>query len=251
MRRSLVVFGGNGFVGTRVCALASKQGLPVVSVSRSGVAPAHYQASTGCAADIVRWEKGDAIDPSTYSALLKDAAAVIVSVGSPPLPFVDYDYQLKMNGLCVQRVAEAARDAQVPRLVVVNATMPAWLHHVAPGYYEGKRLGEQATASFVQGREEAYGVLLKPSVIFGTRREGAVPIPLGLLFGPVSTVMQLGSGLTAGLRRFAPYLLDGLLHPPVSVESVAAAAVHHAAAAHRDHTQPGLVVESAEDLLSH
>ena len=33
---SLVVFGGNGFVGSRICEEAVKTGLAVVSISRSG-----------------------------------------------------------------------------------------------------------------------------------------------------------------------------------------------------------------------
>ena len=48
---ALVVFGGNGYVGTRVCAEAINSGLRVVSISRRG-RPAHIRETW---ADEVEW----------------------------------------------------------------------------------------------------------------------------------------------------------------------------------------------------
>lgn len=248
-RRGIVVFGGNGFVGTRVCAQAVVQGLPVTSVSRSGTVPVHLQAQAGGWAEKVKWEKGDAFEPNTYMPLLKEAEAVVVSVGSPPVPFVDYGYQLRMNGHSVQRVAEAAREADVPRLVVVNATMPAWLKNVAKGYFDGKHLAREAVAAFTVDRPHARAAIVKPGIIYGTRYEGSIAIPLGVVFGPVSHVLRRTSGLNCALRSAAPYLLDGILHPPVPVESVASAALHHASAAPSG--DPPIAVVSCEEIFAY
>lgn len=44
----LVVFGGNGFVGSRVCEAGINKGLQVVSVSRSGNCSEQQQQLVNC-----------------------------------------------------------------------------------------------------------------------------------------------------------------------------------------------------------
>ncbi|KAJ1630387.1 hypothetical protein T492DRAFT_1003354 [Pavlovales sp. CCMP2436] len=231
-RHALIVFGGNGFVGSAVCAAAVRRSVPVISVSRSGVRPAHLQGGNGCWTDSVRWEKGDVLNPASYTKLLGEASAVVVSVGTPPVPTSDVAWQRRMNGETGVVVARTARAAGVARLVMVNASMPAWLDIVAGGYAQGKRDAEAAAAAFVLQRPKALAVVLKPPAIYGTRHEvtplGILPIPLGLLLGPVSALLRLFSGVTSKLRAAAPYAFEGVLFAPVHVESVASAAVSHA-----------------------
>lgn len=230
--RALVVFGGNGFVGSAVCAAAVRRNVPVIAVSRSGARPPQLKGGSGCWSDSVRWERGDASDPTTYAQLLTEAAAVVVSVGSPPLPFVDFARQRAMNGATNTAIARAAREAGVPALVVVNASMPAWLDSVAGGYAQGKRDAAEGAVAFASGRPDARAAILKPSAIYGTRYEmtrfGAMPIPLGLVLAPASALLQAFRGLTAAARRALPYAFDGVLLPPVPVGAVAEAAVHYA-----------------------
>jgi uncharacterized protein YbjT (DUF2867 family) len=259
-RASLIVVGGNGFVGSAVCAAAVKRNVPVISISRSG-RPPNLRGGAGCWSDSVRWEKGDAFDSSSYASHLKEAAAVIVTVGSPPLPFVDFNMQRRLNGESNAIVAKAASDAGVPRLVVVNASMPAWLDRVAGGYAQGKRDAAAAAAEFASHGDTARAAILKPSAIYGTRYAatalGLIPIPLGLVLGPTSALLRVFGGTAAMLRSAAPYLLDGVLLPPVPVGAVAEAAVHHAlltddeAAAASGGADDGgrVVVEEAEELL--
>ena len=102
----LVVFGGGGFVGSAIAAKAAKQGLKVVSLTRRGTRPEHLGGS-GCWSDQVEWAAADATDPSTYAALLQDASAVVVSVGSPPVPG-DFSTAVRANGETNVAVAKAA-----------------------------------------------------------------------------------------------------------------------------------------------
>ena len=95
---SVIVFGGNGFVGAKIVQELCSRGVTVFAVSRSGVAPAHVAGESW--AGKVEWTKGDALVPETYADIMKDAKAIIVSVGSPPIP-VSKDqipWQIKMNG---------------------------------------------------------------------------------------------------------------------------------------------------------
>ncbi|KAK7240413.1 hypothetical protein SO694_00115079 [Aureococcus anophagefferens] len=106
--KRVVVFGGNGFVGSAVLQrLAGVAGVEAVSVSRSGSAPAHA-ATWG---DAVDWRAGDALDAATFGDALDGAAAVVASVGTPPLPGADR----RANGDTVRRrrrQAAARRRAQ-------------------------------------------------------------------------------------------------------------------------------------------
>lgn len=73
----LLVFGGNGYVGSHVCQQGIRTGVPVVSVSRSG-RPGNADSSW---ADQVEWETGDAGDASTYRHLLSNCMGVISCIG--------------------------------------------------------------------------------------------------------------------------------------------------------------------------
>ncbi|KAH8063595.1 hypothetical protein JL722_2777 [Aureococcus anophagefferens] len=106
--KRVVVFGGNGFVGSAVLQrLAGVAGVEAVSVSRSGSAPAHA-ATWG---DAVDWRAGDALDAATFGDALDGAAAVVASVGTPPLPGADR----RDNGDTVRGVLAAAPPPACPR----------------------------------------------------------------------------------------------------------------------------------------
>ncbi len=86
----LIILGGSGFVGAAVAEEALRRGMNVVCLSRSGSTEAPHAW-----ADKATWAKADALKPDTYREHLRGAAAVVVSIGSPPLPFVDRDYQAR------------------------------------------------------------------------------------------------------------------------------------------------------------
>ena len=85
--KRLVVFGGSGFVGGAVAEAALQRGAAVLCLSRTG-APAAGLATQPWAR-AAQWAKADALQPDTYRDRLVGADAVVVSIGSPPLPFVD------------------------------------------------------------------------------------------------------------------------------------------------------------------
>ena len=227
MLRKVVVFGGNGFVGSKVleqlvrgAAVLEEEERTFVSVSRSGVVPAHLK--TEPRAQRVTWSKGDAMDPESCLGLLADASAVVVSVGSPPLPFVDYDAQFAANGTANETILSAAKKVpSMKKAVLVNATMPSW----APkGYRDGKLAAEEAAKAL----SENFSVtILKPSAIYGTRHlQNGMPLPLWPALAPVSWLLEKGKPLCDRASGAFPSLFDGVLAPPVPVDALASAAVH-------------------------
>lgn len=207
----VVVFGGNGFVGLTILKrLAALEGVTGIGVSRKPPLPS----------DKLEWRAGNALDASSYESLLTDASAVVVSIGSPPIPLVDYDTQFSANGPTNSKVLETAAKCGVKRAVLINATMPEW---VPKGYRDGKLAAEASAHDFAKDGRSA--VVIKPSAIYGTRNYKGFPIPLTPLFAPVSWLLRASTPLNHALIRTAPSLFRGVLVPPVPVDSVAAAAV--------------------------
>lgn len=81
MAPKFVVFGGNGFLGKRICQNAVTAGYQVVSVSRSGKAPHSTELNDKQWIQEVQWTAADIFKPDSYHTLLKDAANVVHSLG--------------------------------------------------------------------------------------------------------------------------------------------------------------------------
>eukprot|EP00803_Ostreobium_quekettii_P006796 evm.model.scf_48.15 EVM.evm.TU.scf_48.15 scf_48:96368-101108(+) len=145
----MVVFGGNGFVGSRVCEQGVNMGLKVVSVSRSG-RPGWLSAAW---AGHVDWQKGDALEPASYSEILKGATAAVSCVGG----------------------------------FGTNEAMYRVRCFFLDGYFRGKLDAEKA----LQEKFGDNGVSLRPSLIHGTRNVSGFDIPLGAFFGPVEKGLNL------------------------------------------------------------
>ena len=220
----LVVVGGNGFVGSAICRAAVGRGLDVTSLSRSGLRPAWTTSHAW--AQSVNWERGDALDASSYEEQLAGAGAVVVAVGTPPAPFQDEAWQARMNGETSARVVATAAEQRVPRVVLVGATMPSWLKHVAPGYFRGKQRGEMAAEEFVAvtpSRNAA--IVLRPGAVNGTRYLGTTPIPLWIALSPAAWLLTTLSPVVDAAVWLLPGLFKGLLVPPVLVEDIACVAI--------------------------
>ncbi|EED15015.1 hypothetical protein TSTA_044810 [Talaromyces stipitatus ATCC 10500] len=82
--KRLVVAGGSGFLGSRICKHASVQGWEVISLSRSGEPKWDTVTASkerpGWASE-VEWAKADILKPNTYKPFLKGATAVVHSMG--------------------------------------------------------------------------------------------------------------------------------------------------------------------------
>mmetsp|Transcript_15617 Transcript_15617/g.51106 ORF Transcript_15617/g.51106 Transcript_15617/m.51106 type:complete len:269 (+) Transcript_15617:108-914(+) len=202
----VVVFGGSGFVGSKVLEVLVGRVEQLVGASRSG-RPSHLQREAW--AKDVKWLQCDALDPSQCAAAVEGADGVVVAIGSPPLPFVDYAFQVAANGTTNVNVVEAAEDCG--KIVLVNATMPHW----APkGYRDGKL---QAEAAAMRHKN---ATILKPSAIYGTRHHRGFPIPVPL--APISWLFQNTKPLCDKLNTFP--IFHNVLVPPLHVDAVAHAA---------------------------
>ncbi|KAL9106839.1 MAG: hypothetical protein Q9227_008172 [Pyrenula ochraceoflavens] len=83
-KKRLVVAGGTGFLGSRICKSAVARGWDVTAISRSG-AP-NWSAITSSStpppwASSVNWAKADILSPQSYVPLLGSADAVVHSMG--------------------------------------------------------------------------------------------------------------------------------------------------------------------------
>mmetsp|Transcript_33424 Transcript_33424/g.94647 ORF Transcript_33424/g.94647 Transcript_33424/m.94647 type:complete len:279 (-) Transcript_33424:654-1490(-) len=114
-KRKVVVLGGNGFVGSRVCKMLVNAGCEVVSVSRTG-APPSWAAGKEAWVDSVAWTKGDVLSED-IAPVLKGAAAVVSCIG---VIGGSYEYMEKGNGAVNVTAAQKAKAAGVPRFVYVS-----------------------------------------------------------------------------------------------------------------------------------
>ncbi|KAM3416980.1 hypothetical protein BST61_g8565 [Cercospora zeina] len=96
-RKKLVVCGGNGFLGSRICKAAVARDWDVVSISRSGE-PSWPSVSAHTSAPAwsqsVTWRRANILQPSTYHSDLQSADAVIHSMGI----LLEADYKGVLQG---------------------------------------------------------------------------------------------------------------------------------------------------------
>ncbi|KAK3995988.1 isoflavone reductase IRL [Cladorrhinum sp. PSN332] len=95
--KRIIVFGGNGFLGSRICKAAVARNWDVTSVSRSG-APHWSSVSSSPSppnwSTSVHWERADIFQPSQWLALLKSADCVVHSLGI----LLEADYKKVISG---------------------------------------------------------------------------------------------------------------------------------------------------------
>ncbi|KAF2265074.1 NAD(P)-binding protein [Lojkania enalia] len=97
VKKKLVVCGGNGFLGSRICKAAVHRGWAVTSISRSGDPNWSSISSSPTPpswASNVSWQKGDILKPSSYTSHLEGANAVVHSMGI----LLEADYKGVISG---------------------------------------------------------------------------------------------------------------------------------------------------------
>ncbi|KAL7626253.1 hypothetical protein AAE478_003023 [Parahypoxylon ruwenzoriense] len=95
--KKLIVCGGNGFLGSRICKYAVARGWDVTSISRSGEPKWGTVTSSDTPppwARKVSWERADILRPATYAPLLKGADFVVHSLGI----LLEADYKGVLRG---------------------------------------------------------------------------------------------------------------------------------------------------------
>lgn len=213
----IVVFGGSGFVGSKICQQAIDLGLDVVSVSRSG-RPGFLNGSEW--ADNVEWVRSDGTkSDGLWKEVLHGSAGVVSTIGA----FGSNEFMYKMCGEVNMNIMEAAKDAGVPRFSFISVhdySFPGgWQaqNFLLRGYFQGKRDAEARLAKLYPES----GVALRPGMIYGTRYAGNMTIPLGLVGVPLAAALKvLPSKSLAGMP-----IIGAAFVPPVSVNAVSKAAV--------------------------
>ena len=215
-KSKIVLFGGNGFVGTAIAEELVHQNIEVVCVSRTGSMPIYLQNVEW--AQKVNWVKGDALKPD--ADLLNGASAVISLIGSPPVPTFSkgaYQQQLAMNSEPNLAVIEATKKSSVTRLVLLGAHLPNLVKTDKFAYAKGKRLCEEAAVEFANSLENRTAIVLKPTAIYGVRHsQSGKPINIGAVMKPIASLQTM---LPNAARQYLPETI-------VSVKAVASAAVN-------------------------
>ncbi|KAH7352356.1 hypothetical protein KP509_19G041200 [Ceratopteris richardii] len=208
-RNKLLVLGGTGFVGTHICKEALQQGLPVMSLSRSG----RPKLRDSWTYDVT-WIQGNLFEPDKWKDALKETSAVISCVGG----FGSNETMRKVNGDANIAAINVAHDSGVKRFVYISALDFGFPSFILRGYYEGKKAAEEA----LQIKFPYGGVILRPSFIYGDRQVGEIKIPLSVLGTPLEMVLKQVKSITQ-----IP-IIGPLFVPPVKVTTVSKAAVRAA-----------------------
>lgn len=81
IKHSILVVGGNGFLGSAVCRRALAKGLDVASISSSGQPFRTPKGHVPGWTNKVKWHAASALDPSSYASLLNGKTAVVHTLG--------------------------------------------------------------------------------------------------------------------------------------------------------------------------
>jgi len=159
MQKSLLVFGGNGYLGSHICKYAVSQGINVISVSRSGN-PKKVEAWQ----NRVQYVKGNASDPSTYEHFLPHVNGVIHCIAIlfdsnfPRTWASKYEGSYEqMNRDTALKVCETLGQQN---FVYISAERGMFF---APRYISTKR---EVEAYLEQNRERINGCVLRPGYMY-------------------------------------------------------------------------------------
>ena len=185
----VLIYGGNGFVGTHIAKLLSQEDLSVVCLSRSGHKPLHLHDQAWSKS--VRWCADDASKPDT--ALMESADCVIILVGCAPLPTFSkaaFNKKLHNNGTAPARAIKEAARAGVRHIILMGAQIPSLLNKDWFAYAKGKKIALNAAKEFVESHPDNSAVVIQPSAIYGKRYllSGKL-IPLDLLLSPFARIL--------------------------------------------------------------
>ena len=128
----LIIFGANGFIGSKIVEEAEKKGLKILKISRS----------------IINGLKVDSRDLEKYKNELRNAKAIVIAIGSPPihhkLTKLSLDEQISKNGYTNSKPIKGAEETEIEKIFLVNVKIPTFINPLFPGYVKGKQIAEDA-----------------------------------------------------------------------------------------------------------
>jgi uncharacterized protein YbjT (DUF2867 family) len=208
----VLVLGGTGFVGSRVVQQLRDKGISVTATSRDG-------RDGTIAFDVTK----EGIDVEREMAgLAKGYTAVISCIGAIGTP--DDGIINAASGLA----AKGAKEAGVDRFVYISVAPEVKEFgkgiDLLEDYMKGKTFSQSAiAASFPTG-----ATIIGPTFIYGGDSFNLNPPRVASFYGEFIEGL-LSSGPVRGITSIAPEgIIKIALEPPVSVETVAAAAVNGA-----------------------
>lgn len=215
--KKIVVFGGNGFVGSAVVRHAVQAGMSVVAASRSGQMPIRPSSMPGREYadnyDAAMWCAVNALDRQEVVEFINmhsDACAIVSTIG---LLTMNHAEASRINGDANVNIAAGVFEHKtIPKFVYVSAGDLAPAPRVLKGYYRGKWATERAMFETLKGRSS----VLKPAMVTGPRTvTGGWQVPLHW-FGAPMEAMCLPMWQLTGLS---------ILQPPSRVDDLGRAAL--------------------------
>ena len=224
MSTQVTVFGGTGFVGSRVCKILADKGASVTSVSKTGSIPKWCKDEEWTKS--VQWKSADLLsgNEEAIDEACGNPSAVVSCVG---VVGTDPDILKKGNGDSnAAAFASAKRGGKLERAVYVSVSSEVdackenWLPEFFKSYFDGKIIAEKAASDSVDDAKNV--CLVKPTFIYGGPDFGLLPPRVNFEYGSgVEELLFLPPFKI--LADITPGLIKVALRPPVCVDSVAAA----------------------------
>lgn len=221
----VTVVGGTGLVGSRVCKILAEKGVSVTSVSKSGAVPA-WCKDEGWASQVA-WTACD-LTQASEEAIDKSIGQPDAIVSCLGVIGTDVAALVKGNGEAnAAAFSSAKRGDNVQRAAFVSvasevmACQENWLPEFFSGYFDGKKIAEQAALDAVDGNNGRL-CLIKPSFIYGGDSFGLLPPRVTTEYGSfIEELLSLPP--IKALADVTPGLIKVALRPPSSADAVAAA----------------------------
>lgn len=220
---SILVTGGNGFVGKQICKLLSSRGIPVISISRSGQ-PANIDGSDY---EQVRWISADVFNVPSWAHYLDECKAVIHCIGiieEQPDKGITYEKHIFQ---AAKVVADATRAHGIHTFVYISAGAGA------PDTPQGYMLNKVAAENYINELDLS-AVIMKPGLIYGIEK-------------PETIEEHKAMAVLMEDPEVAPYIRP---NRPLNVETIARVAVAAALSQVRDNMLDVDGIEAADQLLT-
>ncbi|KAI9509632.1 mitochondrial protein [Russula earlei] len=257
--RTILVVGGNGFIGSAVCRAALRHGYRVTSISSSGRPFQTPNGHTPTWTEKVEWLRADALRPETYSHLLPSVWAVVHTIGTlladskykdalrrqdlagavesfvkgltgaghNPLEERPNGYET-LNRDSAVRVAEAFVNSDVneelgrPRPFIYISAEDIFRPVIPAAYIDTKREAEVLIDGMIKANTNYRGVYLRPSLVYHPHLRPYTAVAAALLDLSSTIQSKLPKGVPTPselLQRLSTTLIGN----PSALDSVARA----------------------------